>query len=757
METLVDKKDKINIKEFLEDFYELKEQYLFFDCFIISSQHFMNLYQRAQEKANEKFNNIEIYYTPNYLYDKNKNNQIFEQINKQVNKNFYFLKEHIFYYQYLLQCIQLKKEMELKGQKIKKEELDTTHINEIFYRTLLNRLYLLCDQPNFKSNNYGLSEIFGVPCIYSVVEPNIIDQIINMKKFSYELMKMEESKVIQLFGINQDFELQSYIYNKLLISISETNSTNKEEKSFSDDFNQDINKINRNIIEMENFLVNFSSELFLFYYITNQFDKNKLIQIPRMIFFCNLYNDNCENIYQIYSKKKNERNNEEEKIIIQENEIIKEKEVKIVIRVNKKKAQPNQKAIEKTINKLPQKKEKKQTIKEEAKPKFVKQGKKEKDENNKNLEIKNETKKEKEQSLKNEKFEKNLLKCKLMKFVGTLEIDGAFKYIGDTKEIETKSLVILMSEYISIKNENIKNYAEKYEAKGIIEKLDKYKNNIAILKSSLRKNKIFKVDVEKEPLESLKKKYEEIANKNITFNKTKNIKKGDIIILENKREYPNHMSDEVYNFLEHSLFFIGLYKKLKLIETTSEIHLLFVYDHSRNYNDEGQTVMGLYNFINESFEKLNLFKNKIKFYLIHSLPNLSITIFDKLGKNISDLNEENNKFSKSINDLTKENKILKENIQNLKNDNKRLIIKLANIKSQNKRNEKENAILKNTLLSLVRENDNLRKEVNNLKYENKNHIKREKELIEIVKGLKNKVEQLEKEINELKSNNNRVN
>ena len=50
METLVDKKDKINIKEFLEDFYELKEQYLFFDCFIISSQHFMNLYQRAQEK-----------------------------------------------------------------------------------------------------------------------------------------------------------------------------------------------------------------------------------------------------------------------------------------------------------------------------------------------------------------------------------------------------------------------------------------------------------------------------------------------------------------------------------------------------------------------------------------------------------------------------------------------------------------------------------------------------------------------------------
>ena len=750
METLVDKKDKINIKEFLKDFYELKEQYLFFDCFIISSQHFMNLYRRAQEKANEKFNNIEIYYTPNYLYDKKKNDQIFEQINKQENKNFYFLKEHIFYYQYLLQCIQLKKEMELKGQKIKKGELDTTQINEIFYRTLLNRLYLLCDQPNFKSNNYGLSEIFGVPCIYSVVEPNIIDQIINMKKFSYELMKMEEGKVIQLFGVNQDFEAQSYIYNKLLISISETNSTNKEEKSVSDDFNEDINKINRNVIEMENFLINFSSELFLFNYITNQFDKNKLIQIPRMIFFCNLYNYNCENIYKIYSKKKSERKNEEEKIIIQENEIIKEKEVKIVIRVNKKGAQPNQKTIEKTIKKWPKKKEKEQKIKKEAKTKFVKQDKKEKDENNKNLEIKNEAKKEKEQSLKNEKFEKNLLKCKLMKFVGTLEIDGAFKYIGDTKEIETKSLVILMSEYISIKNENIKNYVEKYEAKGIIEKLDKYKNNTAVLKSSLRKNKIFKVDVEKEPLESLKKKYKEIANKNITFNKTKNIKKGDIIILENKREYPNHMSGEVYDFLEHSLFFIGLYQKLKLLETTSEIHLLFIYDHSRNYNDEGQTVMGLYNFINENFEKLNLFKNKIKFYLIHSLPNLSITIFDKLGKNISDLNEEKNKFAKlfamqnsKINDFQKK-------YQNLKNDNKRL-------KSQNKKNENENAILKNVLMSLQRENNNLKKEVNNLKHENMNHIKRTKELIEIVKGLNNKVEQLEKEINKLKSNNNRIN
>ena len=130
----------------------------------------------------------------------------------------------------------------------------------ISYRTLLNRLYLLCDQPNLKNNNYGISEIFGVPCIYSIMEPNIIEQIMNMKKFSYELMQMKENKVIELFGMNSDLDFQNNIYNKLLITISGTNSTIQEENnSISDFIKDDLNKINKNAIEMENFLINISN------------------------------------------------------------------------------------------------------------------------------------------------------------------------------------------------------------------------------------------------------------------------------------------------------------------------------------------------------------------------------------------------------------------------------------------------------------------------------------------------------------------
>ena len=301
METLVNKRDKIDIKEFLNDYSQLKKQYLFFDCFIISSDNIMYLYQKAKKKENINFKNVEIYYTPKYLFNIKRRNQIFDIINRQKMKKFYYLREHIFYYQYLLQCLQLKKEMEKKKIKMKKEEIDTSYINEISYRTLLNRLYLLCDQPNLKNNNYGISEIFGVPCIYSIMEPNIIEQIMNMKKFSYELMQMKENKVIELFGMNSDLDFQSNIYNKLLITISGTNSTIQEENnSISDFIKDDLNKINKNAIEMENFLINISSELFLFHYIANQFDKNKLIQIPRMIFFCCLYNYDCKNIYEIY-------------------------------------------------------------------------------------------------------------------------------------------------------------------------------------------------------------------------------------------------------------------------------------------------------------------------------------------------------------------------------------------------------------------------------------------------------------------------
>ena len=744
METLVNKSDKIDIKEFLEGYPELKKQFLFFDCLIISSEHIKFLYQRAKEKKNGNFKNIEIYYTPNYLYIQQKNNQIFDKINKQKRKKFYYLKEHMFYYQYLLQLSNLKKEME------KKEETDTTYINEISYRTLLNKLYLLCDQPNLKSNNYGISEIFSVPCIYSIMELNIIDQIMNMKKFSYELMQMNKDKVIQLFGINRDIDLQSYIYNKLLIAISEGNSTIKEEQSISEGINDDLNKINKNVIEMENFLINISSELFLFHYITNQFDNDKLIQIPRMIFFCCLYNYNCDNIYEIKEKNSERKKEEEKKNFIQENKTKTKTEGKKEIKgkkVNKKKEE----------TKILQKK-----VKEKISEKTKKKGPKEKQD-------KNGGKKDKiEKKEKPEKFQKHLLKCKMMNFVGTLELDGAFKYIGEEKEIETNSLVILMSEYISKFNNIFRKSAEKYEAKSIIKKLDKYKNNLDYLKAYFKKNKIFKIDVEKEPIQSIKKKYEEIANRNIIFSKEKVFKKNDIILLENKREFPNHISDEVCNFIDHSLYFISLYQNLKLLEKTSEIHLLFVYDHSRNYNDEGLAAMGLYNFIIENSEKLSLFENKIKFYLIHSLPNLSISIFDKLGKNITDSNEKNNILAgiienqnSKICDLTKENEILKINLANVRSQNKKLMADMKNLENEN-RNLKievktlkdENRTLNNDVKMLKKENGILKTEVKRLKNENEKYINQSQQLIEIVNGLNAKVEILEKEILELKSKKN---
>ena len=49
-------------------------------------------------------------------------------------------------------------------------------------------------------------------------------------------------------------------------------------------------------------MINLSSELFLFYYITKQFE-NDQEQLPKMIFFCCIYDEQCRNIYQIQSEK----------------------------------------------------------------------------------------------------------------------------------------------------------------------------------------------------------------------------------------------------------------------------------------------------------------------------------------------------------------------------------------------------------------------------------------------------------------------
>jgi hypothetical protein len=271
--------------------------------FIAKSEHKTNL------------NDIEIYYTPEYLYSLEKKAPIFDRINTQKIEKYYYLKEHIFYYQYLLKCLKAKKLKEKNeiGNKKEAENKETTNfsnINEIAYRTLMNRLYLLYDGIN-SNNNYGINQVFGAPCIYSIIEPNILEQIITMKKFSFDLMKMEKNKFTDLFGIDDELDKQSYLYNNLLLSISENNSSINEKNYKKEDIH--INRINKGLIQIEKNLIDLSSELFLFYYITKQFDKNKLIQIPRILFFSCLYDDKYRNIYEIQEEKENKRIRKKEK------------------------------------------------------------------------------------------------------------------------------------------------------------------------------------------------------------------------------------------------------------------------------------------------------------------------------------------------------------------------------------------------------------------------------------------------------------
>ena len=206
----------MELYESLKNFPILRLQYLFYNCFIISSKEMNTLYESAKCQQIKKLNDVEIYYSPCYLYEKYPNNSAFERINSQNEKKFYFLKEHIFYYQYLLLLTESKEKGDIK----------TEQINEISYRTLMNRLYLLHDYPNENNEHYGISYIFNAPCIYTVIEPNIVKQIINMKKFSFELLDIQENEVMNLFGINKDIENQSFIYNNSLISISLSNSIN---------------------------------------------------------------------------------------------------------------------------------------------------------------------------------------------------------------------------------------------------------------------------------------------------------------------------------------------------------------------------------------------------------------------------------------------------------------------------------------------------------------------------------------------------
>ena len=613
----------MELYESLKDYPELRLQYLFYNCFIISSEEMNELYENAKSKQIKKFNDVEIYYSPDYLYQKNPNNSVFEKINSQIKKKFYFLKEHIFYYQYLLLLIESKEKDGIKEDKI----------SEISYRTLMDRLYSLYDDNEANKENYGINYIYNVPCIYTIIEPDIIKEIINMSKLNFELLKINRNKFDELFGINEYIENSNFIYNNSLISISLSNSTITDEKNLNElDLDENVNKRNKDILQKEKFLINLSSELFLFDYITKQFGKSNLKQLPRMLFFCCVFDENMKDIYKLRKEKstKNlnsigntEGNNEE-----------KEKLNKIGEETK------NDTKIENQID----------TNQENKK------GKKEKKE------------KEKKEKVK-ERVEKNLLKCQLLDFCGTLELDGAFKYIGgNDMELESESLVIILSEFLNAEN-NIEKYIEKNEENIIINKIKKNQNDIEKLKQILSQFNMFKniknIEINKEYIEKEKKELEDKPK--IIFDKKIYIRSNDIVLIESKREYPKNLLNEIRNFIEHSLYFIALYKNKKIIDNSSIIHLIFVYDHTRNFEDENRAYSGLNNIIKDNSEKLKTITNKIKLYLVHSLPNLNLSILDKLENNISDLTNSINKQNIQITNLATQNKNLEETIKKLVN------------------------------------------------------------------------------------------
>ena len=295
-----------------------------------------------------------------------------------------------------------------------------------------------------------------------------------------------------------------------------------------------------------------------------------------------------------------------------------------------------------------------------------------------------------------ERVEKNLLKCQLLDFCGTLELDGAFKYIGgNDMELESESLVIILSEFLNAEN-NIEKYIEKNEENIIINKIKKNQNDIEKLKQILSQFNMFKniknIEINKEYIKK------ELENKpKIIFDKKIYIRSNDILLIESKREYPKNLLNEIRNFIEHSLYFIALYKNKKIIDNSSIIHLIFVYDHTRNFEDENRAYSGLNNIIKDNSEKLKTITNKIKLYLVHSLPNLNLSILDKLENNISDLTNSMNKQNIQISNLQSENNDLKKSM-NKQN------IQITNLATQNKN-------LEETIKKLVNRIDELEKKI----------------------------------------------
>ena len=141
-----------------------------------------------------------------------------------------------------------------------------------------------------------------------------------------------------------------------------------------------------------------------------------------------------------------------------------------------------------------------------------------------------------------------------MNFCGTLELDGGFKYTGEKIEIKGKSLVVVLSEYLNTDNNNLKNYVEKYEAKDLLQKIEKFEKNKGkedpkIFQSKIKNYITINKESIKDNIEKSKDKLKEMANKQINSDKHIFIDTNDLVLIENKREYPHHMSNEVRNFI----------------------------------------------------------------------------------------------------------------------------------------------------------------------------------------------------------------
>ena len=185
------------------------------------------------------------------------------------------------------------------------------------------------------------------------------------------------------------------------------------------------------------------------------------------------------------------------------------------------------------------------------------------------------------------------------------------------------------------KENRIKNYVEIFEAQDIIYKYEQYySKDKALFFSKIKDYKTVNNEnfSEKNIINTINILREKSKKKVIIPEDNLIINTNDFILIENKREYPKNFENEINNFIEHLFYFMILYKNLKLLNEESEIHLLFVYDHSRNYRDQKKAYIQLNLLIEKNSLKFKQFSNNIRFYLIHSLPNLGFSVFDRIEK-----------------------------------------------------------------------------------------------------------------------------